>query len=64
MNGLSTDISMRLLTKITRLSSLYPVNPFISNFSAGTMDDADGDNNGEAPAPGTIGSMVGIIGIL
>lgn len=40
------------------------VNPFMSNFSNDTMDGAGGNDNGDAPAPGTIGSMQGIVGIL
>lgn len=40
------------------------VNPFMSNFSNDTMDGAGGNDNGDAPAPGTIGSSQGIVGIL
>ena len=40
------------------------VNPFMSNFSTDTMDGAGGDDDGDAPAPGAIGSMQGIVGIL
>lgn len=40
------------------------VNPFMSNFSNDTMDGAGGNDNGDAPAPGTIGSTQGIVGIL
>jgi hypothetical protein len=39
------------------------MNPFLTDFTAETLDGADGDNNGDTPALGTIGSMQGIIGI-
>ena len=39
------------------------VNPFLAYFTAETLDGA-GDNNGDAPVLGAIGSMQGIVGIL
>jgi hypothetical protein len=48
----------------TNFKPIPTVNPFLTDFTAETTEGAGDDNNGDAIAPGAIGSMQGIIGIL